>query len=92
MSTTETAPASVRDVAHLAREYAREVGLPTDYGHGKRGRVGANVYLYFLTAQKPASVRQIASIVGVEIGPKAKITDTKATEVALALATNAGKR
>jgi hypothetical protein len=93
MSKTETvAPASVRDVAGLARAYATEVGLPKDYGYGSRGRLGANVYLAFLETQAPKSVREIGQIVGITIAPKAKVSDEKRAEVAIALATNAAKR
>jgi len=92
MATVTPVFTSVRDVAQAARAFAQEVGLPNSFGWGSRGRVGANVYLSYLASSAPATVRQAASVVGVTIKPKSKISEDTLATVAIELAKPATKR
>jgi hypothetical protein len=73
-----------REIQHSARVFAQEQGITE--GFGSRGRVAKPVILAFLVGSKPATVRAVAEVVGIEVSPKgkpsAKVLDTLATAVA----------
>lgn len=71
------------EVARLAREYARENGLPV----GTRGRISAELFVeYLLTAPKIA--RNVAPSMGVEVPARGRISKATIVELGTALASN----
>lgn len=60
------------------RAWAQENGVP---GAGARGRMSKDLFVKFLAAN-PKTAREVAAEVGVTIGPRAKLTEARLSEVA----------
>jgi hypothetical protein len=78
-----------REVAHQARLFAQGAGITE--GHGKRGRVSANVVFQFLQSKPAKSVREIAEQLGVEITPTGKISEAEYVAITDYVTKNAPK-
>jgi hypothetical protein len=78
-----------RSVAHAAREHAKQAGITE--GHGKRGRVAKPVVLAYLAAEKPATVREIGTALGVEVPAKGRPSASVTEQIALVVTKNAPK-
>ena len=85
---TEQTTLTRRDLAHLAREFGAEQGLP---GFGSRGRVSEALVLAFVQAQPAKTVREYAEALSVEVSPKGKISEAEYAQIAATVAKNAPK-
>lgn len=64
-------------IAHAAREFARERGIPV----GTRGRLSLDHFAKYFVAQ-PRTARQIAALVGVEVSKRGRLAETDAVKIA----------
>lgn len=89
---SETMTYTRRTVAHEARAFGREAGLEFKAcGPTARGRVPADLVFQYLTAQKPATVREIADALGVEHTMKGKPSEALLVAITDAVVKNAPK-